>query len=414
MTFPISAKNLNKACACRTLDTHLLNHYLENISDDLLLRPHLFSSTAVFISLNQLNEMKKIITAAEEVIRNDKYQKHVLRHPLSIPRYGPMGVFMGYDFHLTEKGPKLIEINTNAGGALLNLGLARAQLKCCTDLNMDLHLPTKLEDKEQNFIDMFKKEWSLQRGEVPLTNIAIVDANPEEQYLYPEFKLFQKLFTSFGIRCFIVDPKELLWQESKLSYKGEIIDMIYNRHTDFYFEDKDSESIKEAYLQGAVVITPNPHHHALYANKLNLITLSSEEELSSFGVAHETRKILFNGIPHTRKVSSLDGEKWWSERKNYFFKPLSGYGGKAIYRGDKLTRKVWNEILQNEYVAQELTPPSLRLIRRDDKDENLKLDVRAYVYEGEIQLLATRLYSGQTTNFRTPGGGFSPVFLAEE
>ena len=414
MTSPISAKNLNKACACRTLDSHLLNHFLENISEDLSMRPHLFSSTAVFISLSQLSEMKKIIKAAEEVIGNEKYQKLVLRHPLSIPRLGPKGVFMGYDFHLTEKGPKLIEINTNAGGALLNLGLARAQLKCCTDLNMDLHLATKLEDKELNLIEMFKKEWSLQRGEEPLTNIAIVDANPEKQYLYPEFKLFQKLFTSFGIRCFIADPKELLWHDNKLSFKGEAIDMIYNRHTDFYFENKESDSIKEAYLQGAVVITPNPHHHALYANKLNLITLSSDEELSSFGVGNETRKILLNGIPQTRKVSSLDGEKWWNERRNYFFKPLSGYGGKAIYRGDKITRKVWSEILQSEYVAQELTPPSLRLIRRDDKDETLKLDVRAYVYEGEIQLLATRLYSGQTTNFRTPGGGFSPVFLAEE
>lgn len=414
MTSPISAKNLNKTCACRTLDSQLLNQYLEGISDDLSLRPHLFSTTAVFISLNQFNEMKQIIQAAEEVIGNDKYQKQVLRHPVSLPDHGPSGVFMGYDFHLTEKGPKLIEINTNAGGALLNLSLARAQLSCCSDMNMDLHLATKLEDKELNFIDMFKKEWSLQRGEKPLTNIAIVDANPEEQYLYPEFKLFQKLFTHYGIKCFIADPRELLWREGQLFYQGEAIDMIYNRYTDFYLEDENSASLKEAYLQGGVVITPNPHHHALYANKLNLITLSSEEELSSLGIAQKTRKILLNGIPTTKRVSSRDGERWWLDRKKYFFKPVSGYGGKAIYRGDKITRKVWTEILQNDYVAQELTPPSLRLIRHNDKDENLKLDLRAYVYEGEIQLMATRLYSGQTTNFRTPGGGFSPVFLAEE
>lgn len=414
MTSPVSAKNLNKACACRTLDSHLLNQYLETISDDLTKRPHLFSSTAVFISLTQLQEMKDIIKAVEEVMKNAEYQRQALRHPLSIQDYGPLGVFMGYDFHLTESGPKLIEINTNAGGALLNLGLARAQLKCCSDLNIDLHLLTKLEDKEQSFIDMFRKEWRLQRGSKILTSIAIVDDNPEEQYLYPEFKLFQKLFTNFGIKCFITDPKDLLWQDGKLNYEGEVIDMIYNRHTDFYFEEERSIALREAYIHNAVVITPNPHHHALYANKLNLVSLSSEEELSFLGVNKETRKTLLNGIPHTRKVCSDDEERWWQERKNYFFKPLSGYGGKAIYRGDKITQKVWKEIFQSEYVAQELTPPSLRLIRRDDKDENLKLDVRAYVYEGEIQLLATRLYSGQTTNFRTPGGGFSPVFLAEE
>ena len=39
---------------------------------------------------------------------------------------GARGAFMGYDFHLTEVGPKLIEINTNAGGGLLNAYLLAA------------------------------------------------------------------------------------------------------------------------------------------------------------------------------------------------------------------------------------------------------------------------------------------------
>jgi hypothetical protein len=31
------------------------------------------------------------------------------------------------------------------------------------------------------------------------------------------------------------------------------------------------------------------------------------------------------------------------------------------------------------------------------------------VYRGRVQLISARLYQGQTTNFRTPGGGFAPV-----
>ena len=42
----------------------------------------------------------------------------------------------------------------------------------------------------------------------------------------------------------------------------------------------------------------------------------------------------------------------------------------------------------------------------------MKADIRCYVYAGRIQLVAARLYQGQTTNFRTPGGGFAPVFIA--
>jgi hypothetical protein len=45
--------------------------------------------------------------------------------------------------------------------------------------------------------------------------------------------------------------------------------------------------------------------------------------------------------------------------------------------------------------------------------QSLKYDVRCYVYDGRIQLVAARLYQGQTTNFRTPGGGFALVRVVE-
>ena len=51
--------------------------------------------------------------------------------------------------------------------------------------------------------------------------------------------------------------------------------------------------------------------------------------------------------------------------------------------------------------------PNARFASKD-----LKLDLRNYVYQGRVQLVAARLYQGQTTNFRTPGGGFAPVFFS--
>lgn len=40
----------------------------------------------------------------------------------------------------------------------------------------------------------------------------------------------------------------------------------------------------------------------------------------------------------------------------------------------------------------------------------LKFDLRNYIYNGAVQWVGARLYQGQTTNFRTPGGGFAPVY----
>ena len=51
-------------------------------------------------------------------------------------------------------------------------------------------------------------------------------------------------------------------------------------------------------------------------------------------------------------------------------------------------------------------PPSERRIAPETA---LKVDVRNYVYDGRVQMLAARLYQGQTTNMRTAGGGFAPV-----
>jgi hypothetical protein len=100
----------------------------------------------------------------------------------------------------------------------------------------------------------------------------------------------------------------------------------------------------------------------------------------------------------------------WAERKKLFFKPNSGYGSKGAYRGEKLTKRVFGEILQSDYVAQQFAPPGERSVRLNDGEVvPLKYDVRCYVYGGQTQLVAARFYQGQTTNFRTPGGGFALV-----
>ena len=47
----------------------------------------------------------------------------------------------------------------------------------------------------------------------------------------------------------------------------------------------------------------------------------------------------------------------------------------------------------------------------DAATEVRKADIRLFTYDGHVLLAVARLYQGQTTNFRTPGGGFAPVFF---
>ncbi|MGE4340449.1 MAG: hypothetical protein AB7E55_31545 [Pigmentiphaga sp.] len=420
---PVSAESLNRGCACRTLDPERLRQQLETepslagLYDDIAAsRPTLFSATAAFVTPGQNQAMAAVVSAVESVAALPAYQDAVLARAPAIARldYGPRSVFMGFDFHLGAQGPRLIEINTNAGGALLNTVLARAQAACCREMEWAFRPSADLARLESTFLAMFRDEWRRQRGAAPLARIAIVDDDPAGQYLYPEFKLFERLFARAGIEAAIADPGALAWRDGRLWQDGKAIDLVYNRLTDFYLDEARHAALCQAYEAGAVVLTPHPRAHALYADKRNLILLSDAEALARMGVPSGAIATLQTGVPRTEAVAPDDAERLWAQRRGLFFKPASGYGSKAAYRGDKLTRRVWEEILAGDYVAQAIAPPSERLTQVDGHTADLKVDVRAYVYAGAVQLVAARLYAGQTTNFRTPGGGFAPVFVVPE
>ena len=414
------AEQLNRGCACQFLDRQQLQVQLEaepalaGLAAEIhRSRPHLFSATMVFITPEQKAQMQAIIAAVEHVVALPAWQQAALAQAPAIAGIDPgnHGVFFGYDFHLGPAGPQLIEINTNAGGAYLNLALARAQTACCAELQPLYPPATPLDRLEADWLQMLLDEWQQRHPGTRPQTLLIVDEAPQQQYLYPEFLLFQRLFERAGLRCLIADPQQLAWRDGRLWLDDQSVDLVYNRLTDFYLEQAASEALRNAYSAGAVVLTPHPRAHALYADKRHLAWLSDATVLAGFGVDAAERQTLLAGVPATRLVTAERADELWAERRQLFFKPAAGFGSRATYRGDKLTRRVWDEIVAGNYVAQQIAAPSERLVAVDGSDTSeLKLDVRAYVYRGRVQLFAARLYHGQTTNFRTPGGGFAPVY----
>jgi len=415
-----SADALNQGSFCRTLNQDRLDQQLERdptlkglMQSMVRARPHLFSSTVVFLSSETARQISAMVRACESVMGLPGYRSQALARAPTIAQhaFGPLGACMGFDFHLSATGPQLIEVNTNAGGILLNLALARAQQSCCKEMDWAFPLKPSSDALEQNVFDMFRTEWRYQRGDAALGSMLIVDDDPDKQYLAPEFELFRQLFERFGVEAGIADPSALSWHDGKLWHQGKAVDMIYNRLTDFYLAEPGHQALRHAYEAGAVVLTPHPRAHALYADKRNLIALSQDELLASWGAATQHRKLLRQSVPKTRLVTAERADDLWTRRRQLFFKPVAGFGARAAYRGDKLTRRVWAEILAGDFVAQALVPPGERLIEVDGVPTDLKFDIRAYSYAGKVQMLAARMYSGQTTNFRTQGGGFAPVIV---
>ncbi|MDR2000635.1 MAG: hypothetical protein LBP94_03765 [Zoogloeaceae bacterium] len=363
---------------------------MNSISALLAERPHLFSEAKVPLSRGDAQRMAALVSAVERVVALPPYRERVLADAPEIARHAPpsLGVFYGYDFHLMPQGPKLIEINTNAGGGLL---AARRFGR---------------EDVEQAYADMF-------RAECPaLKTLAIVDEAPTQQYLYPEFLLFQELFARHGISAVICAPEDLRFRDGKLWHCETKLDLVYNRLTDFSLEAANSAALRRAYLEGAAIVTPHPRGYALYANKRNLTLLSDDALLASWGVDTETRCVLAETVPRTELVSGGKAEDLWARRKGLFFKPATGFGAKAAYRGDKMTKRVFEETLAGDTIAQALVPPAVIEVEVDGALTELKADIRCYAYRGKIQYIVARLWQGQTTNFRTPGGGFAEVIVS--
>jgi hypothetical protein len=414
------AAQLNDECQCIWVDrTKLRDQLRANLGDEgglLESQAGLVSGSVVFLAPGDASAMDRTVRLITHALNSAPYQQKIEQYAPELARQSrpTTGGVLGFDFHLGSPSPRLIEINTNPGGLLISLELARAATASCDCLTEPLSVLTaagvEINQVERRIADSFLAEWTSARGSLPLRSIAIVDDDPQSQYLYPEFLLYRRLLERAGWRVMIADAASLVLQDRAIFAAGERIDLVYNRVTDFYLADERHSVLRRAYEMDLAVITPHPAAHARWADKRLLAWLNDEELLVKAGLDAADRAHLWRTIPATEVVEPAAAEDLWKRRKGLFFKPIAGFGSKAAYRGDKLTRAAFDHILTHRYVAQAIAPTSFRRISSvEGVEADLRVDVRSYAMQGETWLRSARLYRGQTTNFRTTGGSFAPV-----
>jgi hypothetical protein len=319
------------------------------------------------------------------------------------PGYG--SVFMCYDFHLSEDGPQLIEVNTNAGGGLLAL-LAHKPVASLDELNLDDGLKQQLVDA---FIDTYRCYCGDPQG-IP-ANVFIVDEKPQAQFLYPEMQAFAKVLGASGIDVTIVGPDQLDCSEEGVSLGGVKADMLYMRHCDFYLDEPVMAALKSCYLAGNVCLTPNPFDYALLSDKRRLTQFSDRDFLERMGLSQRHCDRLLRYIPKAQLLDAADDTEIWAQRKKLVFKPVEGFGSQDIYFGRKISRVRFAELEREGTLAQQLVPPSTVEI---PGQEPMKVDFRLYAFKDRIFGLTARLYRGRLTNMQTQGGGFAAVTLERD
>lgn len=359
-------------------------------------RPGLISPYLVELPGPSVEAINAVVASLDRVLGNLAIRRSALAlgRGQALPDRVPTPGILGIDFHLTAHGPRLIEINTNPGGLLIAAAQARAVMGA-----------PPLDDQ---ILAAFQEEW--RRLERRPASIAIVDEDPPGQFLFPEFLLYRSLFTRAGITAEIVDPNSLAFDGRSLTLHGRRVDVVYNRLTDFFLESPHHAALGAAWRADAALLIPDPLSHALFSDKRLLSLLCDEAALLDHRVGVDDAARVAAAVPTTAVSCTRTWDGLWERRKTLFFKPAKGHAGKAAYRGDKLSRSTWETLSADTYVAQALTPaPRVAL----PDGGSLKADIRVFARNGSVFLLAARLYDGQTTNFRTPRGGFAAVRVAD-
>ena len=312
-----SIEALNRECFCLGADPPALHAALEGVFGAHGLpaamaesHPHLFSALPVYVARRHIEQTANVVIAIEEVTASPAYRSAVLTWAPDIARFdsGSPGGLLGMDFHLAPDGPRLIEINTNPGGVLLNALLGQAQRVCMPELTMP---PTDAGKTDVAVLEAMLTEWRLQRGAAPLEFVAIVDESPWQQYLYPEFLLFRELLRRHGYRAEVCGPQELVRRHDRLWCGESPVDMVYNRLTDFALQQPAHDVLRAAYLASEVAVSPHPRAYALYADKLNLSVIGDREFLQASGASQVAIDALMAAVPPTQLVTPENREAMW-------------------------------------------------------------------------------------------------------
>lgn len=394
----------------------------------------LFFSETLSLSSKSYQQMEKVVKSLFQLKSQEDYQQSLSKEApeTAFHQRKQDSVLMAYDFHIDETGtPKLIEVNTNASSFLLvnslyqflNLDYKRAKeaLKRSFELEWIKFQSDKKESSKEGAV--FQKSQGIEAGKdhlktdggfgkegqntdnlriPPPQKTLLIDEDPMNQKMAFEFFMYKDFFQSLGWDMEICHSHNLKTDEKGFLYspQGDKVDFVYNRSTDFYFEDHPH--LVKAFFKGTCAISPHPREYYLLSDKDRLWEWSLQKE-NRPELEKIKHNLLFSGI-----LKPENKEQVWKNRKKYFFKIRRGHAGKRAYRGASLSYKKFDELVSVQSLFQEFSPPSKIT---DSQSVEWKVDFRAYVYENIIQQLTARCYQGQLTNFKKAGSGFAPVHI---
>ncbi len=381
--------------------------------------PERFSIAPVDLEIPRaaLSEIEAFIGVFDRVTGRDAWQERATAIAPAIARSKrpERCFFSAWDFHVPPDRPEgwqLIEFNDNGSGLVFAALLNRFHYE------LSLVAGRQAVEAPDSFSRFGERVAGMIRAEAesffaaPLEGLVLVlddAASLQTGRFRDELRLLGELCRRAGWRAAVAAPEETAWDGERLLCRGEPVEVVVNRSTDFYWEGAEFSALRSAYTNRGVYAAPNPFTYATRSDKRLLEWLSTPEHDRELGIRPEEREVLSAHVPETHVLREENLDQLALSREDWFFKPSHGFASHGLISGKQVGRTRLRRLLKKgaSYVAQR-SAPKLRLETGDGV--SLWADLRVWAYRGERFLLSGRASRNPDGLDLSPPGGWLPTY----
>lgn len=411
-------------------------HQVENSNAKYKGKPIPFLYEPMFLTkedLDKFNEIGRVLFSignkvTDQYIKSPEYRKK-FRYPklleellLVDPGYSinvPIGRFDL--FYGGGDQYKFIEVNTD-GTSGMNEDNIFSKILLNSEAMKIMKERYKVDYFElmDKWVEESLKTYASYKNKVENPTIAIVDFM--ETGITAEFEEFIKVYEKKGYQAYMVDARDLKYNNGKLYYKEIQIHMIYRRIVTAELIEKAHEvpDLIQAYKEQAVCFIGSLRSQILH-NKMIFKVLHEEETLKF--LSQEEINLIKNHIPITKEFKGKEEtlKKVINNKEKYILKPIDSFASQGVNTGRDFTQEGWEvlarECFENGFLYQEFIDPYTRpFIQFEEEGLTVKefnLNVGVYMYNEKVVGVYNRI-SRDNIIFGNEGYFSIPSMLVQE
>jgi len=315
--------------------------------------PHIyrFATTPLFLAEERYARLVEITNAVVKLLAAPGYQELVTSTPWFMAQY-PLQTsdyFGCVDFHVSEEGEKIIEVNFCPPGHVGLTEMFERRFHEAFDLASARRMN---EGFEQAFVDRVTDHG--RHGRVAIA----VNHGVRSKNYFPHYRYVAQIFAEHGIDARLVYAKDVeLDADSRPSWNGERFDRIFNLviPRNMQYEPEPFERYMEAFRAHPEVFFPNPLGWKLATKAF--LTVCSNLGSESFGIAKEDREWIESATLETHRLSEFRDAGEVGDPSNVVLKPLDDYHARGVFirpSAEQLERVFADD--RDRYVVQRYFP----------------------------------------------------------